>query len=205
MGVGQPLDHGLARHGEKYHFPRVDIEHVLGNDGNSLRLQVIHHEGGVPLSHVHGGEIVHDLPAAEDLGLHGFPARAQLQHLVDEQFHGIGPIAAGHVVGVAVGQHEMVHPADAAAAVPEAGGDAGPEHRHDHEVFVRHEILPGQHLDGVVLEVVVEEEEGCLAWTAGAGLQFLQRRLLGGRSRGRIDIGAQGRDAGSPAAVSPVE
>jgi hypothetical protein len=53
----------------------------------------------------------------------------------------------------------MVHAADADLGVPDAGRDAGAQHRHDHHVFVGDVVLARQHLDRVVLEVVVAVEE----------------------------------------------
>ena len=101
--------------------------------------------------------------------------RAELHHLVDQQFHGVRAVAARHIARVALGQHEMVHAAHAHAAVPQTGGDARAEHGDQHHVFVGHEVLAGGHLDRVVLKVVVEEVERRLPGLDRTRLELLQR------------------------------
>ena len=78
---------------------------------------------------------------------------------------------------LAIGQHEVVHTADLCPRVPQTSGDAGSQHSHDDQVLVRHKILARQHLDGVVLEMVVGIKERGLSWFARAGLELFNRAV----------------------------
>src|SRR5205814_840788 len=73
--------------------------------------------------------------------------------------------------------------ADARIAVPQACRDARAERGHDQQVFVVHEVLAGQDLHRVVLEVRVVEEERGFARLARLCLQLVQARA-GGRGKG---------------------
>ena len=155
----------------------MDVEHVFRHDGNAFRAQIFTHEIRIAFAHVHVGETVDHLRTAEYLGLHEFTACAQLHHLVDQQFHRVGTVAPRQIRHVAHRQHEVVHAAHARAAVPQTGRDARAEHRDQHDVLVGHEILAGQHLDRVVLEVVVEEKERRLPRRHGTCLELFERHV----------------------------
>lgn len=58
----------------------MDVQDVLGDHGDAFGLQVI--DEAVLRFHVHGGEAVHHLAAAEHLGLHALAPGAELDHLV---------------------------------------------------------------------------------------------------------------------------
>src|SRR3989344_518827 len=165
----------LPRDGEKNHLARINIQYILGDDGNPLRVQVVQNKIGVALTDVHGREVVHDLRPAKYLGLHGLAPGAQLEHLVDQQFHRVRTIAARRIRHVTIGQHEMVHPSHMRAAVPQAGGNTRPQHGHDDHVLVTDEILTRKYLHSVVLEMMVQVEKGCFPRLSAARFEILQR------------------------------
>ena len=89
----QTFDHGLATGRKEHHFARVNIQHILRDDGNALGLQILGHKCRVALTHIHGGEVGHDLAAAKNLGLQRLTPRTELEHFIDQQLHGIRAIA----------------------------------------------------------------------------------------------------------------
>jgi hypothetical protein len=97
-----------------------------------------------------------------------------LDHFADQQVHREAAVAAAVGAATAVGQQEVVHAADALFTVPQAGGDARTQRGHDQQVFVVHEELARQHLDRLVAEVGVVEEERGLARFARCGLEPFQ-------------------------------
>src|SRR5450830_1230086 len=176
MGMGQALDHGLASHREETDLARIDVQYILRHHRNALSLQIVAHELGVALSDIHGREVGHHGATTEDLGLYGLPTSTLLHQLVDQQFHRIRTITTGRIPTFAFRQHEVVHSPHQGTAVPDAGGNARPQHRHDHQVLIRHKILTRQDLHGVVLEMVIEIEEARFPGLARLLLELLQRR-----------------------------
>src|SRR5258706_1241395 len=90
-------------------------------------------------------------------------APAELEDLVDQQLHRVHAVApAGADVAVRadelafVGQHEMVHSADAALAIAKARRDARSEHRDQGHVLVGGVVLARQDLRRVDLEIRIE-------------------------------------------------
>ena len=68
----------------------------------------------------------------------------------------------------------MVHAADLGLAVPQAGGDARTQRGHDQEIFIEDEVLTGQDLHGLGLEVRVIKEERGFAGLGHAGFELDQ-------------------------------
>lgn len=77
---------------------------------------------------------------------------AQLEDLVDQSLHGEKPVHGGTVhsrrlgVSARLGKHEMVHAANPALGVVDAGRYAGSQYRRDHLVKRRHIKLTRQQL-----------------------------------------------------------
>src|SRR5207248_4330202 len=101
--------------------------------------------------------------AAEDLGFQPVAPSAELEDLVDEELHrvhSVAPARADVAVGAdelaLVGEHEMVHAADAVVAVAQARRYARAEHRDERHVHVGRVVLARQDLRRLDLEVRVE-------------------------------------------------
>ena len=137
----------------------VHVAQVLGLDGDAFRAQVVQHELAIAFADVHLLHGRQHRAAAEHLGLEAVAHRAGLEQFVDQHFHGEGAIAHGGRGGrlhVALGQHEVVHAADASDRVVDAGGHTRTEHGRDHDVFVGDVVLVGEYLHRLGLERAVE-------------------------------------------------
>src|SRR6478736_4870028 len=75
-----------AAEGEIDHAARHGVAKVLGEHAVSFHLQPVAHEIYIAVTYVHA-DIQH-VPAAEQLHLEPLAVRAELEHPVDEAFHG---------------------------------------------------------------------------------------------------------------------
>ncbi len=141
--------------GKVHDLARLGAAQVLGRDAIALERHVIADEVDVASADIrHGGE---NPAAAEELDLQALARRAELEQVVDQAFHGVGAIARGEadrriepVVradrGV-LGQHEVIHAAEAARRIAHTGGHTGAEHGGDRLVAAAHVVLARQDLD----------------------------------------------------------
>lgn len=157
----QLLDHRLPGARHERDLARMRALQVLGGDADLLERQVAAHEIGVAVADVDGGHAGQHGRAAEHLGLEALALAAGLDQLVDQHLHRVGAVAhrvgSGRArVGAVVGQHEVVHPAQARERVVQAGRHAGAQHGDQHHVLAGGEELVGQQLHAGTTEVVVE-------------------------------------------------
>src|SRR6185437_12776055 len=126
---------------EKLHLARVHVAQVLGHQRQPFGGDVAAHEVDVALAHV--AHLRQHAASAEHLHPEVRALPAGLQHRVDQLLHRVAAVArrAPHggrpaVAGAArLGQHEMVHAANAADGVVHAGRHAGTEHGADQLVL----------------------------------------------------------------------
>src|SRR5450830_1878040 len=200
MRMGQPLDQHLAGHREKTNLARVNIQHILRHHRDSLRRQVVQNKFGVAFAHVHGGKTRHDRRAAKHLGLHRLAPCALFQQFVDQQLHGIRTIAPKTINAVAIGQHKVVHTPGPNFAIPDTGRNARTQNGHDDQIFSGHKVLARQHLDRVILKMMVTVKKRSFARVADLRLQLINARQSPTRQyRGRNDHARSAkRQSGSP-------
>src|SRR5262249_31142776 len=112
------------------------------------------------------------LGPAEQLDFEVAPRAAGPENVVDQRFHCVIsiPKRRAHPIplpGVALGQHEMVHPSIAGVGIANARGDAGAEHGGDHLVNrIRYVVGAWKKPDHMSPSALVET----LDWAADRGL-----------------------------------
>ena len=154
------LHHHLAAIGKEVNLAGNVQAQVFRHDGDVFLRQEGTHETGVALADIDRGHAGNDVAAAEYLGFQGATVSTQLQHVVDQQFHGMGTETGRHqavaVTAALVWQHEVVHAGDAGLAVTQAGRDTGAEYGHQQQAVLRSLVLPRQQFGGRTVEMLVE-------------------------------------------------
>lgn len=161
----QFLHHHLAGARHERDLARVIALQILGDDADLFERQIAAHEFRIAIADVHRGHAGQHRAAAEHLGFETLAPAAGLDQFVDQHFHGVGAVAHRIRRGLAgvravVGQHEVIHAANAGRAVLNAGRDARAQHGDEHHVFARRVKLVRQQLHAGALEVVVEVQIG---------------------------------------------
>src|SRR5262249_2116641 len=127
---------------------------------------------------------VNDVAAAKDLDLHPITQATALDQLVDELLHGEIAIAGRlrivtPATGMALRQHEVIHPAKPGDGAANAGRNARAEDRHQRLIRPGgHVVFAGKHLDDPRLAGVVKESSalsGIDALLASDGNESLRR------------------------------
>ena len=187
MRLHQLFHQHLAATGEKIHLARVNVIQVLGHHAHLFRLQVIDDESRIAFTDVDRREATQHGAAAKHLRFHVLAPRTRLQQIIDQYLHGVSAIAHRRGnrairITAAVGQHEVIHAAQARDTVADAGRDAGAEHGDDQHVLVGKVILTRQDLGGVTIErpVVIDVSGKLLfGFQAHISLSCTMRRCLG--------------------------
>jgi hypothetical protein len=130
------------------HAAGLETTQARSDHGNPFVAQEFLGEGGVGSADV-GKTAEHPGPA-EQLGLEPLTTRAGAQEIVDQQFHGVGAVAAALVqpLRLTFGQKEVVHASHAADRIAHADGDARPQDRgQQHVRIARYAVLALHHMD----------------------------------------------------------
>ncbi len=138
---------------------------ILSDNADLFERQITAHELRIAIADVHRRHAGQHRAAAEHLGFETFAPAAGLDQFIDQHFHRIRAVAHRIRRGLAgvravVGQHEVIHAADAGSAVLNAGRDTRTEHGDEHHVFAGRVKLVRQQLHAGALEVVVEVQIG---------------------------------------------
>jgi hypothetical protein len=122
----------MAGDGAEHDPPRLRAAQAFCKAGNTLVVQIGQGKGGIRLPDRPKG--IRHIGPAEQLRLKRLAPRAQLQHLVDQDFHRMRPIAQHLRIALSGGrwQQKVVHAADLWGRIPQADGNAGPQHGRQH-------------------------------------------------------------------------
>src|SRR5579871_734407 len=128
-----PFEQNAAGLRKEVDLPWLIASQVTRDDGNTLGLQKAQRKLDIALRYVAIAlSDAKHMPPAEDLRFQ-LPAVSALTHTrVDQQLHGMNPIAgAGSLIGASRWKDEMVHTAHMGHRIAQTDGDAGAEDRTD--------------------------------------------------------------------------
>src|SRR5258706_295857 len=157
----QLLAQRAAGGGKESDATRTLVEQITGSDADAFGGEKLEYEIGVALADIDTHDVGHHVAAAEYLRFEIRFARAALEQFIDQLLHGEHAITSSEPARVAigaVGQHEVVHAADALRVIPDTSRDARAQHRGQDDVVVGHEKFTEQDLDRMARKIAIEVE-----------------------------------------------
>lgn len=109
----------------------LESARILARNGNGFRVQELLDKVDIlPSYAVLLGDRGKHVSSTEDLSHQGVPPAAKVHHRVDQQLHGIDPVAGHHVIVPQIRlsrQEDVVHPPDLLDGIKEANRHTGTE------------------------------------------------------------------------------